>query len=216
MNVSYGNDFDITVSNVQKVMPMLNNEGCTSYLGALEARDLLVSRFMACSENKEWIDFSNDLEEFGKNPLARSIINCHWEEGLYKSGFPNMEGPSKKNILVRAIELGAPSTLIKLLIEHGAQIDQLHPRTPSPFLMVCTQLIRRHRALERELLELDLEALLAGNEIYDADYPGIGDIINVLCAHKASLNSSFCIVDNKKLDYKRSVTPFSLVAEGTI
>lgn len=219
-NFSYTNDFDLTLSTVKELAPLIEGETVRNYIQAFEEREALHHCIKECSLKGEWNTVQAKCTEtlLAKNPVWSSVLNCHWEsDAWYRNEVTRQAGPAKTTLINQALCLGAPCELIRLLMEQGALAKKLHRRTPSPFLILCDRIIKCHKALQRNPWDLDLEALVKGDEASLKDYPELGNLLKLFVESDSEsllINNSFCIVDSEELRHYRYVFPLGVAARG--
>ncbi len=153
--MKYFNDLDL--SKLDKISPLLNSTSFACVKNNLSTFTSLANLFTECSNIENVLDQRNQrnnpsemlpiwwnlalksLAAFKLRSLNNRAIDFYGI-GTYLSH------PAKWTLLGWALAHNAPEDIIKSLITYSPSLNELHPTTPSPFLIVFQKLITCYRA----------------------------------------------------------------------
>ncbi|MBA2306755.1 hypothetical protein H0W26_01320, partial [Candidatus Dependentiae bacterium] len=171
--------YDLDLSTIDTIYPLLNSKGVAKIENNIFAFNYLIPLFTHSTtptpfskEPKEtrnndgsmrrtWDNVLRSLHNFNLCSLSNHAMDFYWDGEYLSSSFPSSRVTSraKWTFLTYALDRGAPDTIIKFLITCSPSLNQLHPMTPSPFLIIFQKYIGYYSDYKRLCSEEEVDSI---------------------------------------------------------
>ena len=140
---------------LRKMTPCLNKKGIENF----NTRIQLCTSLIALAVDNKWDSFLLKLREEQFSSWIPTVVQYYWLDS-YREG-----ACVHKTLLIKALELNAPTQVVEALCDAGAQVRGLPSTTPPPYLVVmknyltCCGELAKVEGDERTVLEDQMNQL---------------------------------------------------------
>lgn len=162
-----------------------------------------IETLKACAKKQDWKEALTSLEQL-KSKGLKEYFECYFVQDSY------LGSPAKKTVLICALELGAPTELIKALIDAGCRLTELPLETPPPLLVVAIKMMDLNNLecwfILNERLKIPISDIEGkGNSSLE----NLQELIKLLMTSGAKATDTFSMPDQQNPAF-RAISPLLL------
>ena len=194
--LSYRSYFDLTF--LKQLTPQLPSSMVEAFQKGIKEAESLKALFITCAQEKCWDTASEKIESLKKDSVTLYCMNnYYWQDSCILVPIVQLgdfahatKYPTKKTLLIYALQQHAPIKVITELINCGASCIQADSSILPSCIEVCLQMIEWNMYYNLQCSQQDADLTLIDKEMKPA-FEQLTTLMELLIEKGASLDDSF-------------------------